>query len=146
MGYFENLSNIIVGFPTEINVFIYKINKEREPFIEFILEKNDNNYILPKFIYDLKITQNYSTFILNRAILLMQQILQNHDRIDISIKNNIYKGCLQKENELFLFLDCSILFEFLENKYIYVIIDEVIYQSTINNIPIKIFIKPFFFS
>jgi hypothetical protein len=146
MEFFNNLSNIIVGFPTEINVFIYKINKKREPFIEFILEKNDNNYILPKFIYDLKITQNYSTFILNRAILLMQQILQNHDRIDISIKNNIYKGCLQKENELFLFLDCSILFEFLENKYIYVIIDEVIYQSTINNIPINNTVKDFILS
>ena len=146
MGYFENLSNEIIGFPTQINLFIYKINKERQSFIEFILEKNENNYTFPKFLYNMQIMKNYSTIIMNRAILLIQEILQNHDRIDISIKNNIYKGCFQKDNELFLFFDCSILFDFLENKYIYTIIDEVISQPTINNILINNKVKNFILS
>ena len=146
MGYFANLSNEIIGCPTQINLFIFKINKERQSFIEFILEKNENNYIFPKFLYNMQIMQNYSTIIMNRAILMIQQILQNHDRIDISIKNNIYKGCFQKDNEMFLFFDCSILFEFLENKYIYTIIDEVISQPTINNIRINHTVKDFILS
>ena len=146
MGYFENLSNEIIGYPTQINLFIYKINKERQSFIEFILEKNENNYTFPKFIYNMQIMKNYSTIIMNRAILMIQEILQNHDRIDIYIKNNIYKGCFQKDNEMFLFFDCSILFEFLENKYIYTIIDEVISQSNINNIPINNKAKDFILS
>ena len=62
------------------------------------------------------------------------------------IKNNIYKGCSQKGTEIFLFFDCSMLFEFLENKYIYVITDEVIYQTTINNIPINNTVKDFILS
>ena len=146
MVYFENLSNEIIGYPTQINLFIYKINKERQSFIEFILENNENNYIFPKFLYNMQIVPNYLTFIMNRAILMIQQILQNHDRIDITIKNNIYKGCSQKGTEIFLFFDCSMLFEFLENKYIYVITDEVIYQTTINNIPINNTVKDFILS
>lgn len=146
MIHFKNLSNEIFGYPTQINLFIYKINKERQSFIEFILEKNENNYIFPKFVYNMQTMQNYSIVIMNRAILMIQQILQNHDRINTSIKNNIYKGCLQKGYEIFLFFDCSVLFEFLENKYIYVITDEVIYQPTINNIPINNTVKDFILS
>lgn len=146
MTFFDNLSKEIIGYPTQINLFIYKINNEQQPFIQFILENNTNTYTFPNFTYRSRTKTNYSTLIMNRAILLIQNVLQNNDRIDEIMKTQIYKGCISSEQSIWLFFDCSFIFDFSEETHIYAIVSEVINQDVINNIQVDNSVKEFMLS
>ena len=150
MDFVNSLSKDIIGFPSKITLFMYKVVKDGEhpPFIEFILEKKKNMYSFPSFEYKTHMKKKYYQVLMNRAILLLQNILQNNDRIDEKLKNEIYKGCIQDEtgesDEITLVFDCTYLFSDLENIYIYTLMDEVLHHQHIANIHIHSSVPQFF--
>jgi hypothetical protein len=148
MEFINSLSKDIIGFPSKITLFIYKVVKDGEhpPFIEFILENKKNIYYFPSFEYNTHMKKKHHQVVMNRAILLLQNTLQNNDRIDEKLKNEIYKGCIQDEtgDEITLFFDCTYLFSDLENIYTYTLMDEVLHHQHIANIHIHSSVPQFF--
>lgn len=74
------------------------------------------------------------------------QYIKNNFGIDNEISENFYKGYVNMEDKIYIFIDTSIIHMNLsdENQYSWVIIDEIIHKKSVNNIPIcKIIMKMF---
>jgi hypothetical protein len=153
--FFTDSQKSVVGFPTNIQLFIYKINRDREstPFIEFILESNDEMYSFPTFHiqptpYNKK---RYMHTLLYKSFHIIQSILHPN----VTIGEQFYKGCVQNENTVILFFDCSFVFQLdeLDNMYLFSIMSEVvdfdnmgsmnIHGKTIHPVVSQLFISEF---
>jgi hypothetical protein len=118
------------------NFFIcmYQINNsELYPFLEFILNNNDDCLSLIKLSTNLKNTENIIDYALQfiNNLLNLNNKLNNKLNNDKSIKQNEYKGCLYYKNNTYLFFD--ITNHKIQIKHIYkksplwfVLIDEII--------------------
>jgi hypothetical protein len=138
--FFTDSQKSVVGFPTNIQLFIYRINHEREssPFIEFILESMDEIFSLPKIhVHPTPvIKKRYMSTVLSKSFRMIQSIL--HPNVDIG--EQFYKGCIQNENTVTLFFDCSFVFQLdeLDNAYIFSIMSEVVDFDNIGGMNMKI--------
>jgi hypothetical protein len=119
-----------------VNICAYIINKELDkPFLEYLLCKNNRELEFPQFIFDTKKNMNIKT----QSIIELKNIIEKNIP-SIKVCNNLdYKGYLFYKNEIYIFIDISIIDltknrkkEIVNNENIYfVIIDEIInYKKT----------------
>jgi len=102
------LTQSFKGFPTKIQVCMYRIVDYDYPFLEFICDKEnlgfpgfDETTVLPKNEYDI--------YLLNRIILFIQETIGDNTIIDEDLKDKSFIGFIEKPEVLFVFFDSSLL-------------------------------------
>ena len=81
-----------------IHICGYQVNTEgKKPFLQFFMQKQEDNLIFPKFKYNSKIDS------LNRAKSVLDIIIFSYQILE----PKIYNGYLQEQNNYYLFFDCS---------------------------------------
>jgi len=122
---------------THVNVVGYKIKEGTNPFMTFLLCKNQENKMnVPVIILDENTPRpNLPTTVCNELI----QLLENQNYNELSCKDILFKGFYIHLGEVFMFYDLSNAqwdtYDFLlDKKYLWFgLIDEIINKQTICN-------------
>jgi len=92
----------------------------------------DDNLNLPCFTVPYH--KNIEMNIVNKSILLFQELINDTTQITENLKKELLKGFIEKKNEVYVIMDCSNYIAILDEKYKFFIIDEIYGFSSENKI------------
>jgi hypothetical protein len=134
-----SLTKTFEGFPTTINVCLFRKVRYDYPFLEFMFDEENQTF--------LSFTENafldkkeYDTYIMNKTILFLQDYIGDNTIIDKETKDNILSGFVQNGDVLFAFFDCSLLT--LSKEFLYKTYDQICLETQMQ--PINMWMKLFY--
>jgi hypothetical protein len=125
----DTLSQTITGSPKNAHLFLYRTIQDTISFQEILMDDNLN---IPSFVVPYH--KNIEMNIVNRSVLLFQELTNDSTQITESLKKKLFKGFIEKENEVYVIMDCSNYIAILDEKYKFFIIDEIYSNSSENKI------------
>jgi hypothetical protein len=122
---FGDFHNDYVNKMVKIHLCIYKMNLGCEtPFIEVLIENNSfpviSNFVTPNSNSD-----SHTNFI-KQCMVQLLQILDINDEFGIELFENMYKGFIEKNDDIFVVFES---FSNNQNNLQWVILDEILYRD-----------------
>ena len=116
----DTLSQTIIGSPKTAHLFIYRTIQDTISFQEILMDEKSN---LPCFVVPYH--KNTELYIVNKSVLLFQELLNDSTQITENLKKELLKGFIHKENEVYVVMDCSKYVAILDEKYRFFTINEI---------------------
>lgn len=140
--YFENnllSKSVLLSIDTKIDSFtiylcIYQIKTDKEfPYLKYILKEDNNEYKFPEIKFTFSNLDDIEIYFKNEVIKNVMSIVNLYDKIDGNFVNKIYKGFIEDESDIFVFIDVSEFNPKISKEYIFSIMDEIINIKKIND-------------
>ena len=85
---------------------IYQIDMDKTlPFLRYILKKEDEKYNFPYINFSYSQTDDLEIYFKNEVIKNMMSIVNLYDKIDGNFVNKVYKGFIEEDDKIFVFID-----------------------------------------
>lgn len=124
----ENVEEYVIHF------CIYQLNMDKVmPYLKYVLKNEDGVFKFPNIYFTYSEADDVEVYFKNEVIKNLVSMLNFYDKIDGKFVSKVYKGFIEENENIYVFIDITEYEFYLNDNYKFVIMDEIINRRKVND-------------